>query len=105
MPSDAANRPYLAVTEPASQAGLILELSGPQLVIGRLGAADLVIDDPQVSGRQALVTVDSSGHVTLQDLNSTAGTFVNDKRLTEPRVLRAGDLVRFANVVARYEPG
>ena len=43
--------------------------------------------------------------MTVHDLNSTGGTFVNEERLTGPRLLRPGDLVRFANIVARFEPG
>ena len=96
--------PRLVVTEPTEQAGLILELSQPQLVIGRSNMADLVLDDQYVSGRQALVTVDPAGQVTISDLKSTGGTFVNDERLTGPHVLREGDLVRFADLVARFEP-
>jgi hypothetical protein len=84
---------------------MILALSEPQMVIGRSDMADLVLDDQYVSGRQALVSVDPSGEVTIRDLNSTGGTFVNDVRLTGPRVLLVGDLVRFADLVARFEPG
>jgi hypothetical protein len=75
------------------------------MVVGHSGAADLVLDDPYVSTRHALVTVDSSGQVTILDLRSTSGTFVNDERLTGPRVLQSGDLVRLADIVARFEPG
>ncbi len=97
--------PRLVVTSPADQQGLVLLLSRPQLVIGHSETADLVLQDRFVSRRHALVTVDPSGTVTIQDLNSTSGTFVNDERITGPRVLRAGDVVRFADLTARYEPG
>lgn len=105
MPIDEANIPHLVVIEPAERVGLSLSLSGPQLVIGKSASADLVIDDPYVSGRHALVTTDGSGQVTIIDLNSTSGTFVNGERVTGARVLEPGDRVQFADVVARFEAG
>ena len=92
------------VTEPADQAGMILPLAAPEMVIGHSDTADLVLDDRFVSRRHALVTMDTSGAVTIRDLNSTGGTFVNDERLTGPRVLEPGDMVRFADLQARFEP-
>ena len=61
MVTDSTSTARLVVSEPSELAGRILSLSGPQLVIGHSGSADLVIDDPYVSGRHALVMVDDSG--------------------------------------------
>jgi len=73
--------PRLVIINPIERAGLVLSLSEPQLVIGQSASADLVIDDPYISGRHALITTDGSGQVTIRDLNSTSGTFVNGERL------------------------
>jgi pSer/pThr/pTyr-binding forkhead associated (FHA) protein len=76
------------------------------MVIGHSDTADIVLDDPYLSRRHALISVDSdSGLVTVHDLKSTGGTFVNEERIESPRVLRPGDLVRFADLVARFELG
>ena len=96
--------PRLVVTEPSELAGLVLSLSAPELVIGHSDTADLVLEDRFVSRRHALVTVDPDGAVTIRDLNSTGGTFVNEERLSGPRVLQPGDVVRFADLQARFEP-
>ena len=96
--------PRLLVTHPPELQGLVLPLSRPELVIGHSDTADLVLEDRFVSRRHALVTVDSSGQVTIRDLNSSGGTFVNDERLDGPRVLQPGDTVRFADLVTRFEP-
>ena len=81
-----------------------MSLSLPEMVIGHSDTADLVLDDHFVSRRHALITVALTGSVTIRDLNSTGGTFVNDEQLRGSRVLRRGDLVRFADLVARFEP-
>lgn len=80
-----------------------LELTSPEMIVGRAGTADLVLDDPFVSRRHALVTIAPAGDVQIQDLDSTGGTFVNDERISGRRVLRPGDLVRFADLVTRFE--
>jgi Tc toxin complex TcA C-terminal TcB-binding domain/Concanavalin A-like lectin/glucanases superfamily/FHA domain len=80
-----------------------LLLTRQEMVIGHSEDADLVIDDPFVSRKHALVTVAPSGEVTIIDLNSTGGTFVNDERISSPRVLQPGDLVKFAGMVTRFE--
>src|SRR6266487_1464468 len=105
MAMDDANARRLVVTEPADQAGMVLPLAAPELVIGHSDTADLVLEDRFVSRRHALVTVDPSGLVTIRDLNSTGGTFVNGERIAGPHVLEPGDLVQFADLVARFEPG
>lgn len=94
----------LVVTGPPRLAGGDLNLTSAEVVIGHSDTADVFIDDEYVSRRHALLRTDSAGVVTIQDLGSTAGTVVNGERIEGPRVLRAGDVVEFADVVARFEP-
>ena len=70
-------------------------------VLGRHEQCDIVIVDPLVSRRHSQITCDGS-YCTIEDLASTNGTFVNDQRLTQPRVLRSGDRVRVADCVLIY---
>jgi FHA domain len=95
------NVPRLIVLSPVDHDPL--ELTRSEMIIGRLDTADIVLDDPFVSRRHALITIDPLGEVTIQDLNSTSGTFVNGDRIVEPRVLRPGDQVRLANLETRFE--
>ncbi len=67
-------------------------------VLGRHEQCDIVIADPLVSRRHSQITCDGS-YCSIEDLGSTNGTFVNDQRLTQPRVLRSGDRVRVADSV------
>jgi hypothetical protein len=94
----------LVITEPAGHAGRVLPLSGTEMTIGHSGTADIVVDDPYLSRRHALLSVDG-GEVSVHDLNSTGGTFVNEERVDGSRVLRSGDQVRFADLVAVFEAG
>ncbi len=69
-----------------------LLMSSEGAVIGRqAGAADIIIDNDQVSRRHARVRFDGS-RVVVEDLGSTNGTFVDGNRLAEsqPTSLRTG---------------
>ena len=68
-----------------------------QVVLGR-GTADVVIDDPEISRRHALVRVVGE-RVVIDDLDSMNGTWVNGQRITETVELRPGDVVRLGSSV------
>lgn len=68
-------------------------LSGPSLTIGRYPLAEIVIDDPDVSYRHALLTRGGDTY-RIADLGSDAGTYVNGRRIgAEPVALAPGDIV------------
>jgi pSer/pThr/pTyr-binding forkhead associated (FHA) protein len=60
---------------------------------GRLG------DDPEISRRHARFARDAGGQLTIEDLGSANGTFVNGQRIDGPRVLGPGDLIRMGQTV------
>ena len=51
--------------------------------VGRQKGNDLVLDDVTVSRHHALFTITASGRVTVRDLNSLNGTYVNGSRVEE----------------------
>ena len=61
------------------------------IVIGRDAGSDLVLDDGEVSGQHARVTPAPDGSATVEDLESTNGTFVNQNELEGPARLDPGD--------------
>jgi DNA-binding winged helix-turn-helix (wHTH) protein len=71
-------------------------------VIGRDAAADVCIPAVGISRRHALIVV-TDETVTLRDLSSKNGTFVNDRRVIEPVVLRDGAEIRLGPVRARFQ--
>jgi pSer/pThr/pTyr-binding forkhead associated (FHA) protein/S1-C subfamily serine protease len=68
-----------------------------ELVIGRHDA-DLLLDDPQVSRRHAVVRA-VDGALEIEDSGSANGTFVNGSRLNGPQRLRTGDEIAIGPVV------
>ncbi len=50
-------------------------------------------DDPELSRRHARVARDTGGQLTIEDLGSTNGTFVNGVRLRERQALKVGDSI------------
>lgn len=62
--------------------------------VGRSSSNDFVVNDSVVSGQHAIITVSDSGEVTIKDLNSTNGTFVDGERINETKKLKPGQVVR-----------
>lgn len=74
-----------------------IELEARELVVGRDADADLVLDDATVSRRHAVLAV-AAGRVTVEDLGSSNGSFVNGRRVQGETELAAGDLLRLGRV-------
>lgn len=85
-------------------------LDGHRRVLGRdASISDLHLEHALVSRQHAAFETDETGQVTVVDLRSTQGTFVNGTRI-DRRILKDGDVVGFgrAGVVAfrfRCAPG
>jgi hypothetical protein len=79
---------------------LLIALEREVTHIGRGLAADIRLDDDRVSRRHAIV-VRRGGHVRVLDDRSTAGTFVNGRRVVEAELL-ADDVIVLGPVVLRY---
>jgi diguanylate cyclase (GGDEF)-like protein len=78
-------------------------LGDAPLIIGRDTDCDLRIDDPSVSRHHARVQPGLDGHYAV-DLQSTNGTFVNDRPATMYK-LKDGDYLRVGNWIYRYLTG
>ena len=75
------------------------------IAIGRHPMNDLRFDidkDPDVSSKHAEIRVVGET-VTLKDLESTNGTFVNGQRVTGERVLAGGDVIAFGDAGPKAE--
>jgi hypothetical protein len=92
--------PAVVVTA-GPEAGRRVEL-GQEVAIGRQDA-DLVVEDPEVSRRHAVLRR-SGGSVVVEDLDSTNGTFVNGERIRGPIKVGPGDQVRVGRTTLEIEP-
>jgi len=79
------------VVQDGSLAGHRLEVAS-EVLIGRENAA-LLLDDPEVSRRHAVIRPRGDG-LEIEDLGSLNGTWVNGHRVTQTTPLAAGDSVR-----------
>ena len=68
--------------------------------IGRRSSNQLSIEDPRVSREHAQIRA-AHGRYEIFDLDSTGGTFINKKRITQS-VLRPGDVISLAGVPLIY---
>jgi diguanylate cyclase (GGDEF)-like protein len=76
-------------------------LESSEVTLGRGINAEIVIDEQSVSRQHAQITMEDD-RVILQDLNSSNGTFVNDKRITAPCDLHDQDVLRLGTILIKY---
>ena len=79
------------------------ELDSTPLTVGRSSDNDIALEaDEFASSRHARLQPQRDG-VWLEDVGSTNGTFVNGVKLTRPRLLEPGDVVRIGETDFRFE--
>jgi DNA-binding winged helix-turn-helix (wHTH) protein len=69
-------------------------------VIGRAPDNPLDVQHPTISRRHACIAIGES--ITLEDLGSKNGTWLDDERVTAPRVLDDGAVVSFGSVTFTF---
>ncbi len=82
--------------------GELTELSHPTVLIGRGKDCAVVLQDVSVSRIHAKITQDESGRVAVEDLRSSNGTYVNDRRIDHAELMH-GDRVRFGTVAFSFQ--
>lgn len=74
-------------------AGRAFDIVNEVTTAGRHEASDVLLDDVSVSRHHAIFTRTASGRITLRDLNSLNGTYLNGVRVEET-TLHSGDEVQ-----------
>jgi pSer/pThr/pTyr-binding forkhead associated (FHA) protein len=75
------------------------DLSEQAVIIGREAINDIMLQELEISRRHASITF-ADGRYTIEDLNSTNGTFVNGRRISTPVVLHDGDVIDLGDTVS-----
>lgn len=87
----------LRVVEPAEARGQVFEI-GEEVTVGRSPGCGMSLPDATVSQLHARL-FRRDGHVYIEDLGSTNGTWVNRGRVSGPVALRRGDRVQLGGTV------
>ena len=88
------------------ESGVFVEKSFGQtqrLIVGRGEECDVRLDGLLISNRHAAVSITPSG-LTVEDLNSTNGTYVNGRRITGRTAIQPQDVVQIGPFVLRADP-
>jgi phosphoserine phosphatase RsbU/P len=93
---------YLYVTAPGMAARKV-SLDRPVTTIGRSSMNDLPISDKMLSRQHARIVRDNDGGLTVEDLGSRNGTFLNGDRLTMVQPLKPGDRITVGGVTLKVE--
>src|SRR5688572_4171256 len=75
------------------------ELKAGKTSIGRAGTNDIVVEDAAASRHHAEIWVGEAGKISMVDLDSTNGTFVNHERISGECLLKANDAIRIGQVI------
>lgn len=91
----------LEVIEPGEnhhlKEGVIIPVKG-ELTIGRKNTNNLILEDQFVSGNHARIFLKNTDYM-LEDLGSTNGTKLNDKRLDGRAILKIGDEIEIGSAL------
>ncbi len=91
---DGDTEPYLIVIA-GTNIGKLYNLKADELVAGRSQDSDIWIEDNTISRKHFKIKREGKEY-TIQDLNSTNGTYVNSRRVTTSG-LKAGDKIQISN--------
>ncbi|MCA1675692.1 MAG: FHA domain-containing protein [Actinobacteria bacterium] len=87
----------LKVVEPAERRGQSYEL-GEELTVGRAGGCQVTLEDTYASQLHARL-FRRDGQFYVEDLGSTNGTYVNQRKVTAPIAIRKGDRLQIGKTV------
>jgi hypothetical protein len=102
---DPGHAPAFLYVERGPGAGQLLPVKQGVLVLGRASTSDLRLQHPSISRRHAQL-IRSGDRLSLKDLGSQNGTYVNRIRLGAEIELRSGDEIALGNALLRVRrPG
>ena len=76
----------------------------PTIKIGKLASSHLRLDDVSISRMHAVVEISPAGEVSIVDLGSTKGTFVNGEKVSKTK-LSTGDKIALGTLTIEVEIG
>lgn len=80
--------------------GTIFELPPGEITAGRSADNNIALEFDGISRKHIKVTVADT--VTLTDMESRNGTFLNNTKITGPTVLKTGDIIKFGSIALKF---
>ena len=84
--------------------GRKFDLIKSHTIVGRSSKADIQIDQESISRHHAKL-INRDGKVTIEDLGSTNGSYVNDEPVGGEFMMRNGDLVKIGRTIFKFIAG
>lgn len=84
---------HLKVVEPADKRGQVFDL-GDELTVGRAGGCQIALEDDKTVSQLHARVFRRDGRVYVEDLGSTNGTYLNQRKVTVPTEIGPGDKIR-----------
>ena len=81
-------------------------LTHEEMYVGRDPACEIALSDPNISRKHAKITHGGEGTIVLEDLGSSNGTYVNDRKVASgsPVVLAKEDMVKLGSFILKFLP-
>ena len=100
-PRAGAGRGCLLQIHPVPGSPVLLHLGPSRTVLGRDSTCHVTLNDSGVSRMHAAIEW-SKGAYHITDLNSSNGTWINDRKLESETRLAGGELVRLGNTILKF---
>lgn len=98
----------LRIIEPAERRGqtfaLPVEGTTGELTVGRAAGCGVALPDDTFTSQLHARVFRRDGDVWVEDLGSTNGTLLNDKKVSAPAVMRRGDRLQIGRTVLELSP-
>jgi pSer/pThr/pTyr-binding forkhead associated (FHA) protein len=72
-----------------------------EATLGRTSGCDIIISDVSVSHKHARISKSTRGFA-LEDLGSTNGTFLNNRKISRPALIKPGDLIKVGKTTFEF---
>ena len=95
-----SSRMWILTTDDAAvDPPVVIRLAiGAERTVGRANRSDFILDAALVSRVHCRLSTDARGDLSVEDLDSTNGTFVNNQRVSGRAALSPGDRLRVGRV-------
>jgi hypothetical protein len=100
-PRARSSEPRLVVVEPDDQRGRAFDLA-QEMTVGRAAGCQIVLDDTYVSQLHTRI-FKRDGQLMVEDLGSTNGTYLNNRKVSGPMMMSRGDKLRVGKTVMELQ--